>query len=268
MWKMPVAALVVLAAFAVPAHALELKNARAVYGPFGPDRADNRFLPGDFLFVTFDIADIQVDPKNNTAKYHIVMEMLDSKGSLVFSRNKNEEVALSLGGNQLPGFADILIGTDQPPGKYTLKVTVKDVLSKLVKAFNYGFEVEPDGFGFVRVAVPAAAFTGQSHILNFAVIGMKRDNKKMPNVSIHMHVQDETGKTVYEQSSAIPKDLPEEEQGKIAASPFTPPLTYGMFLNRPGRFIIELEGTDNLGRKSAKLRFPVTVVDSSSLSSK
>jgi hypothetical protein len=268
MWKMSVAAAAVLAALAVPAHALEIKNTRAVYGPFGPDRTDNRFLPGDFLFVTFDIADIQVDPKTNMAKYQIVMEMVDSKGSLVFSRNKTEDVALSLGGGQLPGFADILIGTDQPAGKYTLKVTVKDIVGKSVKVVNYGFEVEPEGFGFVRVALPAAAFTGQSHILNFAVIGMSRDTKKMPNVTIHMHVLDDSGKTVYEQSSMIPKDLPEEEQGKIAASPFTPPLTYGMFLNRPGRFIIELEGTDNLSKKSAKVRFPLTVVDSSSLTSK
>jgi hypothetical protein len=266
MWKMP-AALVVLAALAVPCPALELKNAHAVYGPFGPDRTDNKFLPGDFLFVTFDIADIQVDPKTNMAKYHITMELVDSKGMLVFSRNKNDEVALSLGGGQLPAFADVLIGTDQAPGKYTLKVTVKDMLSKNAKVLNYSFDVEPEAFGFVRVFSPGAAFTGQNHVVNFAVIGMARDAKKKPSVDIQMQVLDEAGKTVYSQSSTIPKDLPEEELSKIATLPFIP-LQYGMFLNRPGRFTIELEGTDKVGKKTAKVRFPLTVVDASSLGAK
>ena len=266
MWKVP--ALTVLLWFTGTAQALELKNVRSVYGPFGPDRSDNKFLPGDFLFVTFDMDDVQIEPKTNKAKYRITMEMVDSKGSLVFSRSKTDEAALGLGGRQLPGFADVLIGIDQAPGKYTLKVTAKDVLANAVKAFTYPFEVEPETFGFVRVGSPAAAFTGQSHILNFAVIGMARNDKKMPSVDIQMHVLDEAGKTVYSQSSTIPKDLPEEEQSKIATVPFTPPLTYGMFLNRPGRFTIELEGTDNLGKKSAKLRFPLTVVDVTSISGK
>jgi len=266
MGKVPAACLV-LAALAAPAHALELKNARAVYGPFGPDRTDNRFLPGDSVFLTFDIADVQVDPKTNTARYHITTELADSKGALVFRRNKNDEGSLSLGGGQIPAFADVLIGTDQAPGKYTLKVTVRDALSKSAKALNYGFDVEPESFGFVRVFAPGAAFTGQNYAVNFAVIGMARDDKKNPSVDIHMQVLDDTGKMVFSQASAIPKDLPEEELSKIATLPFIP-LQYAMFLNRPGRFTVELQGTDKLGKKSAKMRIPLTVVDVSSLISK
>src|SRR5262249_20144651 len=138
---------------------------------------------------------------------------------------------------------------------------------KAAKVLNYGFDVEPETFGFVRVFSPGAAFTGQNHFVNFSVIGMARDDKKKPSVDIRMQVLDETGKTVFTQASTIPKDLPEEELSKVAPLPFIP-LQYGMFLNRPGRFTVELEGTDKLGKKSAKVRIPFTVVDVSSLGSK
>ncbi len=268
MWKVPVASFVALAAFAWPAHALELKNPHAVFGPFGQERPDKRYVPGDVLFVNFEIVDIQVDPKTNLARYHVTMELVDSKGGLVFSRNKNEDVTLALGGNRLPAFADVIIGIDQSPGTYTLKVTVRDVLSKDTKVFAYDFEILPPGFGFVRVFSPAAGFTGQSHMIHFAIIGMAKDEKKIPNVDVHMHVLDESGKAVYSQASAIPKDLPEEALSKLATLPFIDGLQYGMFLNRPGSFIIELEGTDKLAKKSTKVRFPLTVRDISSLSSK
>jgi len=269
MWKVPAAALVVLTLFTAPAHALELKNLRPVYGQFGPDRPDNKFLLGDVLHVTFDIVDIQVDAKTGMAKYQIAMDLVDSKGAVNFNSNKINEEALSLGGNQLPGFAQVLIGTDQAPGKYTLKVTVKDLLSKSAKNVTYAFEVEPESFGFVRLLAPVAGLTGQPYIANFTVIGMARNDKKRPSVDIRMRVLDEAGKPLQPQpfTMAIPKDLPEELLTKVETLPFVE-LQFPLFLNRPGRFTIEVEGTDNIAKKTAKLRFPLTVLDASSVGAK
>jgi hypothetical protein len=269
MWKVPAAACVVLSLLAAPANALELKSLRAVYGPFGPARADSKFLPGDVLHVSFDILGVKVDAKTGMAKYNIAMELLDSKGAMNFTRNKNNDVPLGLGGSQLPGFAEVLIGTDQAPGKYTLKVRVKDLVSKETKEISYPFEIEPESFGFVRLFAPEAGFTGQTYQANFAVIGMGRDAKKKPNVSLRTRVLDEAGKEAHAQPMTIeiPKDLHEDLIPKIDMLPFIP-LEFPLFLNRPGRFTIEVEGTDNISKKTAKLRFPLVVLDPGTIGGK
>jgi hypothetical protein len=272
MWKVLASALVVCSLCPAPARALELKNMRAVYGPFGSERVDNKFLPGDLLYVTFDVTDVKVaEEKGGMTKYHISIEesLLDSKGGKVFEKNKTNQDSLSLGGTHLPGIAEVFIGKDQAPGKYTLKVTVKDLLSKQTKEITYPFEVLPETFGFVRLFAPVAGLTGQQYVANFAVGGMGRDAKKKPKVNISMRVLDEAGKPVHSQpvTMDIPKDLPDELASKIDALPFVD-LQFPLFLNRPGRFTIELEGTDTVAKKTAKLRFPLTVIDPGSIGAK
>ena len=269
MWKVPPLALVVLSVVCAPASALEVKNVRAVYGPFGPARISDKFLPGDVLHVSFDITDVKVDEKTGTAKYHIAMDLLDSKGTVNFNRSKNNVGSLNLGGNQLPGFAEVLIGTDQAPGKYTLKVTVKDLLAKETKTISYPFVILAENFGFVRLFAPVAGLTGQDYVVNFAVIGMGRDTKKKPSGKVRVSVLDEGGKETLPQPFTIdiPKDLPEELLAKIDTLPFVE-LQFPLFLNRPGRFTIEIEGTDNTSKKTARLRFPLVVLDASSIGAK
>jgi hypothetical protein len=271
MWKVLASGLVMLTLGTVPARALELKNMRAVYGPFGPPRANNQYLPGDLLYVTFDVADVKVSEKSGTTKYNISIEetLVDGKGAISFKRTKANQDTLSLGGTRLPGIAEVFIGKDQPAGKYTLKVTVKDLLSKEVKDIGYPFEILPEAFGFVRLFAPVAGLTGQQYVANFAVVGMGRDAKKKPNVKIRMRVLDEGGKPTHGQpvTMDIPKDLPDELASKIETIPFVD-LQFPLFLNRPGRFTIEVEGTDTVGKKTAKLSFPLTVLDPGSVDGK
>jgi hypothetical protein len=267
MWKMPVAVLVLLTWLAGPASALELKNLRATYGPFGKERADNKFLPGDAVFVYFEMTDIQADPKTHIAHFQIVMDLLDSKGNLIFNQNKSDQAELALGGNQLPTFADVVLGIDQQPGKYSLKLTVRDLLAKTTKEISYGLEVLPANFGVVRVFSPAAGFTGTNNMVTFAVIGMGRDSKNRPNVDVHMRVLDDAGKAMKSATFLIPKDLPDESLSKIEASKFLD-LQFPFFLNRPGRFTIEVEAIDTLAKKTSTVRLPLTVVDISSIGAK
>ena len=60
------------------------------------------------------------------------------------------EVPLSLGGNRVPGFSQIDCGLEQPPGKYTLKLTVTDRAANKSATFTHDFEIAERGFGLVR----------------------------------------------------------------------------------------------------------------------
>jgi hypothetical protein len=266
MWKMSVGVLMLLTWLAAPASALELKHMRAAYGPFGKERENNKFLPGDAVFVYFEMADLQADPKTHIAQFQIVMDLLDSKGNLVFNQKKDDQAELALG-NQLPTFADVVLGIDQQPGKYSLKLTVRDLVGKATKEISYPLEVLPADFGVIRVFSPAAGWTGTNNMVTFAVIGWNRDSKNKPNIEVHMRVLDDAGKPTKSSTFLIPKDLPDEVASKIETLKYLD-LQFPFFLNRPGRFTIELEAVDTLAKKTSTVRLPLTVVDITSVGAK
>src|SRR5206468_1404831 len=101
-------------------------NARTTYGFLGNARETNKFLPGDVLFLAFDINGMTVG-KRGEVKYSLALEMKDASGTKVFAQLPQIiEAANTLGGTALPGYAYADIGGNVAPGKYTLTVTVKD----------------------------------------------------------------------------------------------------------------------------------------------
>src|SRR5262249_27379285 len=108
------------------AATLKLTNDRATHGYMGAPRADSKFLPGDVLFLAFDIENLKMD-KEAKVQYRMGMEVTDSKGKSIFSRAPNDlELVNYLGGTRLPAFANIELPLTQEPGDYTLAVTVHD----------------------------------------------------------------------------------------------------------------------------------------------
>src|SRR4051812_12370220 len=81
------------------AGALEIKNIRSTYGPQGPTRADNKLLPGDSLFLMYDIVGLAIDQASGSAQFFVTMEIFDAKKKSIFKKdnNLNERLA-SLGG--------------------------------------------------------------------------------------------------------------------------------------------------------------------------
>ena len=85
--RIPLLTLLLLAA-APPAQALELKNFRPCYAPvpFGANRTDAKCLPGDFIFLTYDIEGLKFDDKTGKASFVTILELFDSKANLVFNK--------------------------------------------------------------------------------------------------------------------------------------------------------------------------------------
>ena len=110
---------------------LALTNIRNTYGELGGTRADSKFLPGDVVFVAFDIENITV-AADGTCKYSMGMTVNDKAGKPTLKQDPAErEDYIPLGGNKLPARAFVTIGLDMAPGEYTVNVDVTDKNKKM-----------------------------------------------------------------------------------------------------------------------------------------
>lgn len=253
---------VLVLSFLLPglAHSLEVKNVRLTHGAWGATRLEDKFMPGDYLFMMYDLEGITVDEKTGKASYLIVMEVIDSQGKTIFKQESPNEVVPMLGGNRLPGKLDVIMGRQQAPGKYWVRLNITDRISKENKVFHKIFHLVEPGFGFIGVVAPAIGVPGQHYLVQMALVDMTLDGKNQPNVDISMRILDETGTTPVAKPilTSFPKDLPEDAD--LKKNNFQP-LQVPVYLNRPGRFIIEVDAVDKNGNKQSKLRIPLTVLD-------
>jgi hypothetical protein len=241
--------------------AVEIKNIRPCYGPFGATRYEAKCLPGDMLFMTYEIDARVIDPKTGRANYSTTLELLDSKDTSLFKSPNDHEVVPALGGTRIPGDLHVIMGPKQAPGKYSIRLTVRDKNGKPEndKVFKYDFEVVKEAFGFVGVSAPAVGFVGQPYVTGFGLVNLKLDAKGKPDVELTVRVLDDKGKPASEPQKAIfPRDLPEKIDLKEAN--FVP-WTHPIFLNRAGRFTIEVSAKDKNSGTTSQFSYPLTVID-------
>jgi hypothetical protein len=250
-----------------PAQAgdLTLTNVRATYGQLGAVRPDNKLLPGDIFYVAFDIEGIVVDPTGRV-QYSMAMEVTDSHNKVLFKQDPRElEAVNSLGGNRLPAFAHVDVGLDQPPGTYTLKVTVTDRAARKSQSLERPFEVLARDFGLVRlsitgdpdvrVPVPGVGAAGQTIWVHLVAVGFQRGgDKKEPNIAFEIQALDESGQPVLPKPfPGESKELPKDLQGI--------PVDFPVYLNRPGKFTLNVKATDRHNKKTAEINFPLSVME-------
>jgi len=103
---------------------LELTNVRITNGVLGQERKDTKLLPGDIFVVTYDIDGLKVKD-DGRVRYSMGMELTrQGKAKPEFSKApEDKDALLHLGGTRLPSYATAIIGTDTPPGTYTMTVT-------------------------------------------------------------------------------------------------------------------------------------------------
>ena len=87
-----------------PAQAgpLKITNVRNTYGLLGGTRADSKLMPGDALFVAYDIEGLTYGPDGRT-QYRMAMEVVNKDGKAMFTQNPEDKVDyVPLGGTKLP----------------------------------------------------------------------------------------------------------------------------------------------------------------------
>lgn len=269
-------ALAVLAGLpAQPAGDLKLTNVRMTIGELGPARAAAPLLPGDVLFIAYDIEGISIDGEG-VARYSMMMEVTNAAVRILPDPKeelKPRELSefLPLRGNKMPARAFITIGLDQPAGAYTVKMTVADLKTKATANLSVKFEVAKKDFGVVQVyttydirgeiSAPTSGQVGQTIFVQFSVASFDRDPKtKQPDVEIVCQLFDDTGKPTLETPRKHIQDgkVPAEQQVKDAAGAFAP--QFPLFMNRPGKYTVEVKATDRVSKKVSSYKLPVTVL--------
>jgi hypothetical protein len=255
--------LVVVGQLPAQTGSLKIGPVRSTYGLLGLIRSDAKVLPGDAVFFEFDIEGITVAP-DGKVQYGMSLEAIDPKGKVLFKQNPQEQETLAtLGGKIVPAFAHLDIGLEQPPGEYTVKVTVMDRANKATQSFSHKLNVLPAEFGIVRVKTtsdpngnlpsPIVA-AGETVWLNFAAVRFGRDKgKEQPHVAFEMRILDEAGKPTLSKPhvGVINADVPPTE--KLIGGQFQ------VAANRPGKFTIELAAEDKVTGKTALVKLPLLV---------
>jgi hypothetical protein len=249
----------------VPGQAgeLALTNVRHTYGLRGPTRSDARLLPGDTLFLAFDVEGAKVDT-DGKAKGSIALEVLDDKGKVQL-RQAPREVAVEVPTTvkSLPAYAHIQIGLDQPPGEYTLRLTATDHVAQVTRQWSGAFQVLPKGFGIVGVALTADShgttpatnlFPGRSFWINCALVGFGRDEgKQQPHINMALRAQDERGQ------AALPKPPAGEVGSEVPRGAQTIPMQFVLRLHQAGKYSIQLKAEDKVTGKDATVEVPIVI---------
>ncbi|MBM3994227.1 MAG: hypothetical protein FJ303_08755 [Planctomycetes bacterium] len=258
--RLCVAALFLLGITADLGLAVEIKNPRPCYGPFGATRVGKaECLPGDKLWITYDIEGLVADPKTKKVNYETTLELLDAKGKVFFKDPVTTDAIPALGGGAMPGDLHVNIGK-QPPGEYTIRLTIHDKIGKDAKAFDYPITVLPEGFGMIDVSAQTVGVLRLPYVMNFKMVGLTLNKDGIPNGEVTLRILDDKMKPVTEKplTMALPRDLPDGINLKTLN---LVPVAFPIELNRTGRFTIEVTATDKNAKKTIELRFPLTVID-------
>ncbi|MBX9627245.1 MAG: hypothetical protein K2X82_25810 [Gemmataceae bacterium] len=278
MWTpLALAAAVGLAPAQPPATGgLQLGNVRYTQGELGPTRKDGRVIPGDILYVRYDIDGLTIDPDGAT-RYQIGLEVSDAAGKLAFRQDPAEQATLVLlRGGRMPAGAFITVGLDQPPGVYTCKLTAVDLKGPGAKpeekpraTASVKFEVARPEFGLVQaytshdpngvLVAPTTGVVGQTLNVNHTAVVFARDPRtKQPDVLVEYQILDEKGQPILAKPVVKVQDAKAErvlDEKDVAFK-----LSLPIFLSRPGKFTVRATATDRVANKKATSEMPLTVL--------
>ncbi len=247
------------------AGALEIVEPRATYGHLGAVRPKDGMLPGDVAFFTFGVKNLKLDDKGQ-AKYSLAIEVRDANGELFFEQKPYNLVSQNfLGGDTIPCSAHIEVPLDAKPGALHWKVTVEDRETKKTVVSEGKGKILPAGFGIVRVGtfadpegkVPVApvGVVGETLYVSFGAVGFKRDEKsKQPDLVVEMRVRDSKGALTFA------KPLSGKVNENVPADTRVVPLQFGVTLNRPGTYTVELTARCVLCDATTTVTLPVRVL--------
>ncbi|MFM8275291.1 MAG: hypothetical protein ACKODX_23565 [Gemmata sp.] len=260
---------------AQPAGELKLTNVRTTVGELGPARDAAKLLPGDVLFIAYDIDGISIDGEG-VARYTMAMEVVNAAGARILPPPNEPKVEpremtefVPLRGNKMPARAFVTVGLDQAAGQYTCRLLVTDTKTKASGKLEVKFEVAKKEFGVVAVytthdargelSAPTSGLVGQNIYVQFSVATFERDAKtKQPDVEVVCQILDEKGTKTLDTPRRHVQDAKALQTVKETDGAFA--LQFPLFMNRPGKFVVEITATDRLSKKTAVYKLPVTVL--------
>jgi hypothetical protein len=262
---LPTLALAAALSLAPAQGGLQLTNNRLTIGELGPTRTSNKLVPGDLLFIGFDIEGLTIDPEG-TARYTMAMEVTDAGGKIIFKQDPRELIDfVPLRGSKIPARGFIMVGLDQDAGNYVCKITVTDPKTKATQSLNTKFEVTKKEFAVVGVfashdergalSASTTGVVGQTVFMQLMVASFTRDTKtKQPNVELELTILDEKGQaTLGKPRLDTPTLMLDEKEGAFA-------WRYPLFMSRPGKFVMRVTARDKVANKSSTYELPVTVL--------
>ena len=245
---------------------LKLTNVRLTIGELGGPRPTTKLLPGDVLFIGYDINGLTIEG-DGTTKYRMSMEVKDGAGKAIFKQDPRELVDfVPLRGNSIPARAFITIGLDQDAGNYTCTIRVEDPKVKGKEdTVTVKFEVTKRDFGIVAVypsydergtfAAPTTGVVGQTVFVQFSVATFARDPKtKQPNIELQFQLMDDKGMPTL----AKPRIHIQDSGVEAADGAFG--MRFPVFMNRPGKFTVKLTAKDKVSNKESTYELPLTVL--------
>lgn len=244
----------------------DITQVRASFGPLGPERAENRFLPGDIVFLSFDIGGLQPD-KAGLFRYRVRLAVQDAREKTLFEDAQDVPSVGTVMGGKVRHTVQYAIDHGQEAGACKIRIGVTDLAApmKTETTTTYDFHVLPPTLGLVRfhasldrfgqTPVPGVGVVGQMLTFHMTALGFKPDRKLGEgSITIEFQLLDAQDRPVNN------KPLVSEFKALPSDTAFVP-LRFDLLLQRPGVFKMVYKLTDNVEKKTATLSVPVQVLD-------
>lgn len=250
---------------------LVLSNVRATHGAFGPTRDSFDLLPGDTLFLSFDVNGLQLDKAGRYA-FATTLQVEDSAGKVIFA---DSQTVGPLGNVQsslkVRHHLQIATGLDQAPGAYKCKITVADLNVKGQPGLSQDasttrtFNILKSDFGLVRTQLTSDAYgriptsnvavSGQTLYCNVVAAGFQFDRaNKEAALTFEMSFLDAKNQPVMKQPVVAEfKNIPSETKYL--------PLRFDLPLHMAGQYKVQIKATDEVSKKTAMIVLPVQVME-------
>ena len=257
------AALLILSAHSAQAK-LGIESIQATYGPLGPERKTLDIYPFDELFFRFTVTGAKPDAEGKVDA-SVVMQVLDGTGKVRGENQIPAKGVLLLGGNSFPFLVTLPLSEQVPPGKYTVKITMRDNLSGESVSFQRQVTVKAVEFKIVdlqffhdpegKIPAPAGGTLGETLFFRLRIIGFDRSKDRI-FTEIVLKILDADGAEVSPKRMAY--DIRQDDAKAVKSWTF---LNYrnSFDLTRVGKFTLRFTATDRLTKNSTNFDMPIQV---------
>jgi hypothetical protein len=242
---------------------LGIENIQAAYSPLGPERKSLDLYPYDELLFRFTVTGAKADAEGKV-EGSVQLQLLDANGRMLGEKQDSAKGILALGGSSYPFLVRLPIQT--PPGKYTVKITVRDDKSKesasfqrqvTVKALDFKivgiqFSHDPEG----KIEAPAGGTLGETLYFAYRVVGYDRSKDRIFTEMI-WQIFDSDGQEVSPKRPA--DDIRQDDAKTVRKWDFLISNRNSLVLTRLGKFTLRITATDRLGKKTTKFEVPIQV---------